>query len=190
MNHDSEMDSTETKLNTSQVSRRVGIGRATVARHAKAGKISYELDEQGHMLFDASEINRVYSDKIAKQWKTPRIQSGEDSDSADAAVQQMQSRLISQYESRIAHLEQTLDKTLEVTLLLEDRSQENKSWESSLQAATENMAAQTHQQIKTLQQEHEQQVLKLRRALKREIHKPWWQKLLERGRVGASRQGT
>lgn len=174
----------KTKYNTSEVSRLIGRGRATVSRHAKAGKISYELDDNGHMLFDASEVSRVYADAIQEQGTRNHQDRSTDKRDVESAIQGMQDKLIRQYESRIEHLEKTLDKALDITPLLEDRSAEKHDWEAMFAEKTERIANTTERQVTEIQEKHKEEVGKLIRALRREAHKTWWDKLFEKKRTG------
>ena len=184
MRKEPKVDMSKTKYNTSEVSRLIGRGRATVSRHAKAGRISYELDENGHMLFDASEISRVYADAIQKQGARNHLDRSAEKREVDSAIQGMQDKLIGQYESRIEHLEKTLDKALDITPLLEDRSAEKHDWEAMLTEKAERIANTTERQITEIQEKHKEEVGKLMRALRREAGKTWWEKLFEKKRTG------
>jgi len=53
------------KLTTGDVAKMYGLSRTTVWKAAKAGKLSYDLEKQRGrdvMVFDASEIQRVYGE--------------------------------------------------------------------------------------------------------------------------------
>jgi hypothetical protein len=103
----------------------------------------------------------------------------------------MQTQLIERYAEENEHLKLALDKALDyqnsVVKLLEDRSKhDSDKWQAALDAMSQRLANVTDQQIKAMQQSHEQEMLRLRRALHRETNKTWWDKLFERERVGAT----
>jgi len=185
---------TTTKFSISAASRITGISRPTISRHAKAGKFSFELNEEGHKIIEASELVRVYGDKCNFDREENRGEASETSRSETAAgngvsnVNAMQDQLIQRYADENEHLKQTLDKALDyqnsVAKLLEDRSSDTKQWQASLEAMSEKIANQTKSQIDTLQQRHDEELLKLKRILHREVNKTWWDKLFEKKRAG------
>ena len=160
MEHETVMDMDKTKLNTSEVSCLTGKVRATIKRHAEKGKVSYDLDENGHMLFDASEVRRVYANEI-QQAAVGRGKSGEgNSEQNPVAVQLAQDKLIVQYEARIDHLEKTLDKALNIAGLLEDRSSEKKELETLLEPKLNELANQTERQMAEQDKRHQEETKK------------------------------
>lgn len=179
----------KTKLNTSEVARRTGKGRATITRHADKGKISFELDDNGHRLFDASEVDRVYRKDVEKvaigQMKTGTTSS----EQTPVALKLAEDKLIVQYEDRIAYLEKTLEKALDITPLLEDRSSEKKQWETLLDSKMKEFANQTEQRMADQAEKQQEEANKWKHRYFQEANKSWLDKLLEKKkRVGASKR--
>ncbi|WP_146402768.1 hypothetical protein [Pseudobythopirellula maris] len=191
---------TSTRYSISAASRITGKSRATIARHLKASKLSYGLDNDGNKLIDASELMRVYGDecdfqreqKRGRQSGTGRVESKAPPN--DAAIDAVREQLISQYKSQIDHLQQALDKAQDgqnrVTLLLEQKSSERDDWRQSLDAMGKSIANRTELQIKELREGHDREIKQLRRALHQERSKTFWQRMLGRkGKKKGSRDG-
>jgi hypothetical protein len=67
--------------NVSQLTRRqaekvAGVSRATLARYAADGRLSASKDENGHNVYDAAELARVFSDSF----DVKRLEEGETGD--------------------------------------------------------------------------------------------------------------
>ena len=179
---------TSTKYSISAASRIIGKSRATVSRHMKAGKLSYEIDREGNKLIEASELVRVYNDgcnfdREEKRGQTSETKRSESkSDDGAAAIKQMQDQLLGQYVAQIDHLQQALEKAQDgqnrVTLLLEQRSSTSREWQISLDAMTEKIANQTQTQLQIIQDRHNKEINQLKRILHSERKKSFWQKLL------------
>ncbi len=50
------------KLTITQSAKAAGIGRATLYRHIKEGKLSCEIDRKGQKIIDTAELIRVYGE--------------------------------------------------------------------------------------------------------------------------------
>lgn len=50
------------KVNLTQAAKLAGVGRSTLNRHIKEGKLSKALDDQGKPCVDTSELQRVYGE--------------------------------------------------------------------------------------------------------------------------------
>lgn len=186
-----------TKFSIAAASRVTGLSRPTIARHLKSKRISYEVNELGHKVIDQSELLRVYGDRcnFVREEKrggrsdTSRLESLVSDPSQHASA--IQTQLIERYAEENEHLKLALDKALDyqnsVVKLLEDRSKhDSDKWQAALDAMSQRLANVADQQIKAMRQSHEQEMLRLRRALHRETNKTWWDKLFERKRVGAT----
>ncbi len=179
---------TQTKFSISAAARIVNRNRATLSRHIKDGKLSYELDSQGRKVLDAGELVRVYGAdfQLAENEIEANIKPTNN--------QIMQDRLIAQYEDRIEHLEKTnshlqntLEKALDIPPLLEDRSVKEDAWQASLEATITKVTEQTESQISALKQDYDQErdkrqkeILVLKRALRKERERTFWQRLLSK----------
>jgi len=151
-----------------------------------SGKLSFELGDDGNKTIEASELVRVYGDacKFDREEKRGQItetkRSETEPDSSATAMKAMQ-QLTSQYVAQIDHLQQALEKAQEgqnrVTLLLEQRSTDTSAWQASLDAMSEKIANQTDRQIAALQERHDNELKKLKRALHIERNKSFWKKL-------------
>ncbi|NOY42794.1 MAG: hypothetical protein GXP26_13290 [Planctomycetes bacterium] len=152
-----------------------------------SGKLSFELDDDGNKTIEASELVRVYGDackfdREEKRGQTTETKRSEaEPDSSIAAMKAMQERLTGQYVAQIDHLQLALEKAQDgqnrVTLLLEQRSSDTTAWQASLDAMSEKIANQTEKQISVLQERHDSELSKLKRALYKERNKSFWQKL-------------
>lgn len=179
---------TKTQYSISAASRITGKSRATISRHAKSGKLSFEIDREGNKLLDASELVRVYGndchfDREAKRGSTSETTRSESEPTTDhTAIDAVRERLISQYAAQIEHLQQALDKAQDsqnrITLLLEQRSTERTDWQASLDATAKAIANQTEKQIEQVRVNHSKELIQLKRALHKERNKTLWQRLL------------
>lgn len=181
---------TSTRYSISAASRITGKSRATIARHIKASKLSFDLGIDGNKQIDASELMRVYGDDCDFQREEKR---GQPSDSTrveskpaanDAVVDEVREQLIEQYKAQIDHLQQALEKAQEgqnrVTLLLEQKSSERNDWRESIQSMGESLANQTESQIKELRDGHQREINQLKRFLHQEKNRTVWQRLFGR----------
>lgn len=181
---------TSTRYSISAASRITGKSRATIARHLKASKLSYDLDNEGNKQIDASELMRVYGDECDFQQEEKRGQRSEASrletpvDANSTAIDAVREQLVEQYKAQIDHLQQALDKAQDgqnrVTLLLEQKSSERNDWQQSLDAMGKSIANQTESQIKELREGHDREIKQLKRALHQERSKSFWQRVLGR----------
>ena len=176
---------TNTKYSISAASRIIGKSRATVARHMKAGKVSFEIDSDGNKMILASELFRAYGNACQferEEKRGPEIKHSEPKpDEGAAAIKQIQDQLMGQYVAQIDHLQQALEKAQDgqnrVTLLLEQRSTATSEWQTSLDAMTEKIANQTETQLQVVQERHDKEINQLKRILHNERKKTFWQKL-------------
>jgi len=180
---------TNTKYSIFAASRIIGKSRATVSRHMKTGKLSFEIDNGGNKIIEASELVCVYSDGCNFDREEKRGQTTESKrsdskpDEGAVAIKQMQNQLIGQYVAQIDHLQLALEKAQDgqdrVTLLLEQRSTANNDWQISIDAMTEKIANQTQTQLQAIQDRHDKEINQLKRILHNERKKNFWQKLFE-----------
>jgi hypothetical protein len=176
---------TSTKFTISQASDITGKGRTTLNRHIKDGKLTIERNEQGHKIVDASELLRVYGPDLdfdlanGKPSKTKRSESKEEG--GNAAVKELNDKLIEQYKAQIETLKDALNKAQDgqnrVTLLLERQTQDGSEWQSSLDAMTEKIAKQTEQQIDDMNRRHERELAQVKKALQANRNKTLWERL-------------
>jgi len=178
---------TSTKYSKSAAARIIGKSRATIARHIKSGKLSCEVDESNNEVLDGAELYRVYKDdckfdREEKRGQAPETKRSEtEAAGSVAAMKAMQEQLTGQYVAQIDHLQLALEKAQDgqnrVTLLLEQRSTDTTAWQASLDAMSEKIANQTDKQISVLQERHDNELKKLKRALHIERNKSFWQNL-------------
>ena len=179
----------QTNFSISEAARRVNRNRATITRHLKAGKLSYDTDNEGRKTISAAELIRAYGSDFR-----PEDDSGGKNDAPranHASDRPTQGELISELKNRIEHLEntnsqlqQTLAKALDIPPLLEDRKAKESAWQATFDATVAKVVEQTEKQIAALQSKHDEQyerrekeVASLKRALKAEREKSFWQKL-------------
>lgn len=176
-----------TQYTITQAHRITGRSRTTIQKHVKKGKLSY-TENDGVKLIDASELIRVYGEDC--DFSREEITSGEATkpeEGADASVratldsvrQQVDTlteerrRERDQLQSQIDHLQEALATAQSgqnrVTMLLEQRSSDATQWRESMEGVQQQMA-----QLKTNQ---EQEVARLKRALKNEREKGFWIRL-------------
>jgi C4-type Zn-finger protein len=176
---------TSTKFTITQATRIVDKGRTTLNRHIKEGLLSVEKNDQGHKIVDASELLRVYGPDLdfdlADGNKTKTRRSESQDDSGNAAVKELNEKLIDQYKAQVETLKDALDKAQEgqnrVTLLLEKQTKDGSDWESSLATMTEKIANQTKQQLDEMNRRHQSEMNKLKSALHAERSKSFWKRL-------------
>lgn len=176
---------TSTKFTISQASNITGKGRTTLNRHIKDGKLTIERNEQGHKIVDASELLRVYGPDLdfdladGKPSKTRRSESKEEG--GNAAVKELNDKLIEQYKAQIETLKDALDKAQDgqnrVTLLLEKQTQDGSEWQTSMDAMSEKIANQTKQQLEEMNRRHERELTQVKKALHAERSKSIWKRL-------------
>jgi len=170
---------TTTKYSISATSRITGKGRATISRHMKAGKLSFEIDTNGNRVVDAAELLRVYGDSCEfdrEQGKphtstTTRSETSEGSHLFD--VKELQRQLEQQYQAQINVLTDALERSQEghnrATLLLEQKSSQSDGWKDAIASMEQRLANESETQKK--------QMGELKKALIRERNKSVWQKL-------------
>ena len=183
------------KFSISAASRITGLSRPTIARHIKSGRISCELNDQGHKLIEGSELVRAYGDKCNFEREEKRGQTSETQRSELSPEEKiphataMQEQLIQRYAEENEHLRLSLSKALDyqesVVKLLEDRSKDDsRKWQATLDAMSEKLANATRQQIKEIELQHQKELSRLKRKIQNEANKSWLDKLLEKKRVG------
>lgn len=168
---------TKTHYTVAEAAAKIGKNRTTVDRHLKAGKLSFELNSEGTKVIEASELARAYDLKPEDLVDDTPAAKKESKQSSNKDVERLQQQMREHYESRIAHLEKTLDKALDITPLLEDRSSQQDQWQKSLDAMAQQIAQQTETQLSAMQTKHDQELKKLKHALHKERNKSTWQKL-------------
>lgn len=164
---------TSTKFNISDAARVVGKSRATIQRALKAGTLSATLDAKGHKKIDASELVRCFGDEadFGRVMKAAEgAGRGELADlQASSKLEAMQNKLEAQYKAEIARLESALERSQEghnrITLLLESKVSREEEWAASMAGLRKTAA------------NKEEEVIKLRQALRAEREKTLWQKL-------------
>ena len=160
----------KTKYNISEAARIVGVSRTTIQRaiNAKRNKLSYELDDNGNKLIDASELTRRYGNKC----NFDRAETnGEPEPKAAPSDESVHKKLIKQYEDQIAdlrgqvaELNNSLAKALDVPKLLEDHSSKAKdAWQSSIDEMTEKIT----NDVEGKHKEHEEKLNVLSRRFTR-----------------------
>lgn len=186
----------KSKFTISDAARRVNRNRATISRHIKAQKLSYEVDNEGRKLIDASELIRVYGDDFSPEGEgggkndTPQSNPSSNHAGHDQLIAELKSR-VEHLESTNSQLQQTLAKALDIPPLLEDRKAKETAWQATLDATVAKVVEQTEKQIAALQTKHdeehdrrEKELVSLKRALKAERQKSPWQKLFGSGSRG------
>ena len=128
---------TKSKFNQSEAQRITGKSRTTINKHMKAGKLSFELDQEGNKVIQASELIRVYGEencdfdsaigRSKKQTASPEPQIAEGRGVMESMIPiALHYKITDQYEAHIKTIESALQKAQEVPKLLEDkRKREN-----------------------------------------------------------------
>jgi len=127
------------KLNISQAARTFGKDRSTIQRHAKQGKLSWEIDSNGHKLIDMSELIQQYGEpkKVAAGTTVQEFESIPQRTAPDATP--IFEEKISMLEEQIKELrddkqdlKKERDKLLGIvhqqTLQLEDKREKKGFW--------------------------------------------------------------
>ena len=187
---------TSTKFSISEVHRRTGFSRTTIRKHIKDRKLSSDQDDNGKVLLDSSELERVYgkrwTDSFANSSPTIKSSSKRTTDqNVQHEVDSLQKQLAKEiaerdrerahYREQIDHLQDALKLAQEgqnsMTKLLEDRSTRRGGWEmvtKSLQEQIANQQSALEERINGIQEEMQQA------ANKHWKHKYWWQLLIRR----------
>lgn len=173
-----------------QAAKIVGLSRTTLGRHIASGRVSCSRNDDGSVSIDASELVRVYGDQCkfdrAKQGAAtiPGPSGDGPLQEAHAKLDQLHEKLLRQYRDEIDHLKEALAKAQEgqvrVTALLEGQRDTASEWRSAMEELSEKIANQTDTKIKGLKERHEEELLKLKRALRAEREKGLWTKLIGR----------
>lgn len=169
-----------------------------------AGKLSYEQDDRGNRVIDASELIRVYGDDCDFDQAEASVKktSRSNGNGAAAVDQPLHSELTfvqqqleretrerererEQYQQQIERLEDALTRAQEghnkATLLLEHRSERVGNWEQSLRALEERLANQekrAEQDRETVEQS-KRQAVRYKQAYEAEKAKPFWRKIFD-----------
>lgn len=107
------------KLNVTDAAEAVGISRTTFYRHLESKDIAYDMDENGHKLFDTSELIRVYGalHPPGDPENVNRDAVAQGADGVDSAELQL-------LQQRVQHLEEQRDSERERREQAEEREQE------------------------------------------------------------------
>ena len=179
------------KYTVNEAAKIVGATRQTIYRHIDSKPISVEKDDNGNQLIDASELVRVYGDKLNFEVLTEEGADSSNSvttnvtksDAADvtpiddkielvrlqAEIDKLQ-EIMNRSEDENTYLKQLLEEEKaerkKANNILEDmRSQEDtaKAWEKSMKALEARVANQ--EQAAKERAEREQKILRQNRAL-------------------------
>ena len=175
----------KTQFSISAVHRMTGIARSTIAKHIKKKDISVVKDQNGNRLIDASELIRVYGDRIELdedgniKTETRRTKKNESViEQAESPIwkelyeaeKEERKREIAQMAETVEHLREQLvnadEREKHHRLLLQDKSQDSDLWQEELKELKQRAANQ------------ETETRKYRYALIEELRKSWWAKLL------------
>ena len=128
---------TKSKFNQSEAQRITGKSRTTINKHMKGGKLSFELDQEGNKVIQASELIRVYGEEncdfdsaiggTRKRTVSPKPQLAEGRGVMEGMIPMvLHDKITEQYEAHIKTIENALEKAQEMPKLLEDkRKREN-----------------------------------------------------------------
>lgn len=175
-----------------QAAKIVGKSRTTVGRHIASGRLSCSKNEDGSVAIDASELIRVYGDECnfdrTKKGAAPAPESntvGADQfREMQAKMEAMQEKMLRQYRDEIEHLKEALAKAqdgqVKVTALLEGQRTSAGEWRLAMEELAAKIANQTDTKIEGLKTKHEEELTKLKRALRAEREKSFWAKLMGR----------
>lgn len=172
------------RFNITQAHKKTGKSRTTIQRHLDSGKLSFELDQNGKRVIDASELQRVYGPfDLSKEDKPGGGSSGESPEvhhRVHTLEQQLETlkeertREREQFQSQLDHLKESLQLAQEghnrATLLLEDRSGEGE-WREAVARLEQSFQEQEHNLKEDAKEE----------ARKEIKSQPWWH-LLGRAR--------
>lgn len=173
-----------------QAAKIVNKSRTTVGRHIASGRLSCTRNEDGSVAIDASELLRVYGDECdfdrMKKAATspPEIEStsGGALREMQAKMESLQANLLRQYRDEIDHLKEALAKAQDgqakVTALLEGQRASSGEWRTVMDELATKIADQTDAKIEGLKTRHEEELTKLKRALRAEREKGFWKRLL------------
>lgn len=195
------------KVSVREAAQLTGKSRETINKATKEGKLSWSLDERARRVIDVSELERVYPivksmDQVRQESETVRSSQvpSEISVSAELAVlreklansenmrevltaerERERRQLEAEIEALRSNLEKAQEQNNKALLLITDQSQQAKqragAWETSLEEMREKIANQTETQIKALQEKHDKEILRLRRALHEVRNQSFWKKL-------------
>ncbi len=157
---------TSTKHSISAAHRITGKSRTTISSHMKSGKLSYEENQDGEKVIDASELIRVYGDQCnfdqantdanKPEKKIPVAQSNDQTVQSDLLLAKQKIDSLTEkadsYKEEIEYLRERLDKSdktvsdiAQLTKLITDqRDKDNNAgdWEKSITALEERIANQ------------------------------------------------
>lgn len=195
-----------------------GVSRRTFYNHISNKGISVTIDADGKKKIDISELQRVYDKETIMRNLKKLNDTGRDTDAneknaqrftqkdvqyekllleerlvnAKAMIQQLESERDRLIEDKKENQEQ-LKKALDITLLLENRSDGAGEWEKSIKVLEGKIANQEERylkekeereklaaEIRQKEQEAEEKIKRLKRALKQEQNKTIWQKMFDR----------
>jgi hypothetical protein len=173
-----------------QAAKIVNKSRTTVGRHIASGRLSCSKNEDGSVAIDASELIRVYGDecnfdRIKKGTASPPESGPAGADQLrelQAKMESLQEKMLRQYRNEIEHLKEALAKAqdgqVRVTALLEGQRTSAGEWRIAMEEMATKIANQTDTKIDGLKTRHEEELAKLKRALKAEREKSLWARLL------------
>lgn len=175
-----------------QAAKIVGKSRTTVGRHIASGRLSCTKNEDGSVAVDASELIRVYGTECnfdrMKKGATPAPENdaagSEQLREMQAKMETLQEKILRQYRDEIEHLKEALAKAQDgqgkVTALLEGQRASAGEWRTAMEEMATKIANQTDTKIDGLKTKHEEELTKLKRALRAEREKGFWTRILGR----------
>lgn len=175
-----------------QAAKIVGKSRTTIGRHIASGKLSCAKNLDGTVAIDASELIRAFGDECnfdrMKKGAPPAPENGvagsDQLREMQAKMETLQEKILRQYRDEIEHLKEALAKAqdgqVKVTALLEGQRTSTGEWRTAMEEMATKIAEQTDTKIDGLKTKHEEELTKLKRALKAEREKGLWTRLLGR----------
>ena len=171
---------TSTKHSISAAHRITGKSRTTISSHMKSGKLSYEENQDGEKVIDASELMRVYGEQCNfDQTNTETNKPEKKISTAQSNDQTVQSDLLlakqkidsltekaESYKEEVEYLRERLDKSdktvsdiAQLTKLITDQRDKDNSagdWEKSIKALEDRIANQEKSAIEKAEKEAEE----------------------------------
>ena len=142
----------QTRLNMTQAAKLAGVSRVTIYKHAKAGKISVHMEQDGSRTVDVAELERVYGTLHKPEMLTETVNT----------LQTETSRVVLILQEQMKRLEHELDR------MRQERDAEREAREREREKA-ERERERLHTII-------EKQTLLLPQPKKMQAPRSWWRR--------------
>lgn len=119
-------------LNLTAASRAAGVGRSTIVRALKSGRLSATTNEQGERVIDTSELVRVFGSLKGAGYPSEQVVDSRGIDQNDDMVTLLREQLTAALEREKQTIEQGREREARLLAMLENEQQARRDLEMKL----------------------------------------------------------